>query len=142
MHSLRQMSRIADDVLEPLNSFPFKGHLHYKQYIKGCAIHNSYQRAVTVHGTHEVRSRCTDVDVQICCKTFFERPLPQLLVFSAQAILDNNVASDVMAHTFFLEDGIETGNIFNGNLGFVTRASQVSVDGLKAGLRGADVLQV
>ena len=44
---------------------------------------------------------------------------------SLQAILDNNVAYDIMAHTFFLEDGIETGNIFNGNLGFVTRASQV-----------------
>ena len=32
-----------------------QGQLQYKQYIKGCAIHHSYQRAVTVHGTHQVR---------------------------------------------------------------------------------------
>jgi hypothetical protein len=30
------------------------GQLQYKQYIRGCAIHHSYQRAVTVHGTHQV----------------------------------------------------------------------------------------
>jgi hypothetical protein len=29
------------------------GYLNYQQYIRGCAIHNTYNRAVTIHGTHQ-----------------------------------------------------------------------------------------
>ena len=54
-------------------------------------------------------------------------PLPGCLTRTPpQAILENNVVYDIMGHAFFLEDGIETGNIFDGNLGFLTRASQVT----------------
>ncbi|KAG1658049.1 hypothetical protein FOA52_004208 [Chlamydomonas sp. UWO 241] len=72
-------------------------HWHMKgnvtgQYINGCAIHRSHNRAVTVHGTHGV-------------------------------LLRDNVAYDTAGHAFFLEDGIETGNTFDGNLGFRTRPS-------------------
>lgn len=45
-----------------------QGRLGYKQYIRGCAVHNSYNRATTVHGTHE-------------------------------AIVEHNVAYDIMGHT-------------------------------------------
>lgn len=33
----------------------------------------------------------------------------------------DNVAYDVMGHTYFVEDGVETGNTFKDNLGMVTR---------------------
>ena len=36
------------------NPCPFpQGRLNYQQYIRGCAIHHTYNRAVTIHGTHE-----------------------------------------------------------------------------------------
>jgi hypothetical protein len=39
------------------------------------------------------------------------------------ALVQDNVAYDIMGHAFFLEDGIETGNTFDGNLGFLTKVS-------------------
>ncbi|KAG1667228.1 hypothetical protein FOA52_009793 [Chlamydomonas sp. UWO 241] len=78
-----------------LGKYAIHWHMHGDvtgQYVKGCAIHHSYNRALTVHGSHN-------------------------------ALVKDNVAYDIMGHTFFLEDGIETGNTFDGNLGFLTRAS-------------------
>ncbi|KAG2448780.1 hypothetical protein HYH02_006132 [Chlamydomonas schloesseri] len=72
--------------------FHMHGDLAYGSWVKGCAIHHTYNRAVTIHGSHRV-------------------------------ILRDNVAYQTMGHTFFLEDGIETGNIIEGNLGFSTKAS-------------------
>ena len=69
-----------------------QGRLGYTQYVRGCSIHDTYNRAIAIQGTHEV-------------------------------ILDNNVAMNTMGHTFFLEDGIETGNLVTANLGFLTRPS-------------------
>jgi hypothetical protein len=63
-----------------------------RSIVSGCAIHHTFQRAVTVHGTHRV-------------------------------ILRNNVAYDNMGHAYFFEDGIETGGIWEGNLGMLTRVS-------------------
>ena len=37
--------------------------------------------------------------------------------------VQHNVAFDVLGHTFFMEDGIETNNVLHRNLGMVTRAS-------------------
>lgn len=68
------------------------GDVALKQYIRGCAIHHTFNRAVTIHGTH-------------------------------RAMLQDNVAYSTMGHTFFLEDGIETGNVLTGNLGINTKAS-------------------
>ncbi|KAG2432951.1 hypothetical protein HXX76_008679 [Chlamydomonas incerta] len=72
--------------------FHMHGDLAYQSWVKGCAIHHTYNRAVTIHGSHRV-------------------------------ILRDNVAYSNMGHAFFLEDGIETGNIIEGNLGFSTKAS-------------------
>lgn len=57
-----------------------------KSYIKGNAIHHTYNRALTIHGVH-----------------------------SLQVI--QNVAYHVKGHTYFIEDGIETHNVLDGNLG-------------------------
>ena len=38
--------------------------------------------------------------------------------------LTSNVAYDTMGHAFFTEDGNEFGNLLEGNLGLLTRASQ------------------
>lgn len=61
------------------------------QYITDSAIHGSFNRAVTVHGTNFVR-------------------------------VAHVVTYDIVGHAFFLENGTETGNRFEANLGVLTRA--------------------
>lgn len=59
-------------------------------YVRGSAIHHSFNRCVTIHGTDNVQ-------------------------------VENNVAFDTFGHCYFLEDGLERGNVISGNLGLVTR---------------------
>jgi hypothetical protein len=61
-------------------------------YVKGCAIHHTYNRALTIHAVNNF-------------------------------LVENNVAYDVMGHTFFIEDAVETNNRIINNLGLVTRSS-------------------
>ncbi|XP_022094388.1 fibrocystin-L-like [Acanthaster planci] len=61
-------------------------------YVRGCGIHNTFNRAVTIHGVHNL-------------------------------LVEHNVAYKVMGHAFFMEDGIETGNIIQYNLGVFVRPS-------------------
>ncbi len=68
------------------------GDVGYQSWLKGVAIHHTYNRGATIHGTHRVLT-------QDC------------------------VAYDTMGHTFFLEDGIETGNIYDNNVAILTRRS-------------------
>ena len=58
--------------------------------MRGCSIHDCYNRALTLHGTDRVASRTTSPSTS-----------------SATAI--------------FLEDGVETGNVLEHNLGMLTR---------------------
>ncbi|MEO8451535.1 MAG: G8 domain-containing protein [Gemmatimonadota bacterium] len=44
---------------------------------------------------------------------------------TSNATVTNNVCYDNMGHAFFLEDGAETGNLLEGNLGLVTRRPAV-----------------
>jgi cell migration-inducing and hyaluronan-binding protein len=60
------------------------------QYVRNAAIHDTFSRCVTVHGTNNLR-------------------------------VENNVTYNNVGHCFFLEDGIETGNQFVGNLGIQTK---------------------
>jgi hypothetical protein len=72
-------------------------HMASKQenaFIVDNSIHHSFQRAVTIHGTHYAR-------------------------------VAHNVAFDVRGHTFFVEDGGERYNVFEGNLAALTRCSEV-----------------
>lgn len=59
-------------------------------YLKRSSIHHSFNRCVTIHGTHGL-------------------------------VVRDNVCFDHAGHGFFFEDGIETGNVLTGNLGFGTR---------------------
>ena len=61
-------------------------------YVRGCAIHHTFNRAVTVHGVSGL-------------------------------LVEHNVAYDIMGHAFFIEDGIETGNTIQYNLGVAVRTS-------------------
>lgn len=45
--------------------------------------------------------------------------------FSHHLLVEDNVAFDIAGHAYYLEDGREIGNIFRGNLGFVTRKAPV-----------------
>lgn len=64
----------------------------HQSYIRGNAIHQTYNRAVTFHGVHYLR-------------------------------VIRNVAFNVMGHTFFVEDAIETNNLIDGNLAILTKKS-------------------
>lgn len=73
-------------------------------YLRSSSIHHSFNRCVTVHGTHGVR-------------------------------IEDNVAHDTFGHCFFLEDGIERGNVFDHNLGLTTREPDESDALLDSDLR-------
>ncbi|XP_076825074.1 fibrocystin-L-like [Clavelina lepadiformis] len=67
-------------------------------YVKRCAIHNTFNRAVTIHGTHHL-------------------------------LVDSNVVYNVMGGAFFIEDGIETGNVIQHNLAvFVRQSTSLLID--------------
>nr|XP_014351910.1 PREDICTED: fibrocystin-L [Latimeria chalumnae] len=68
------------------------GDMHFKSYVKGCAIHQTYNRAVTIHNTHHL-------------------------------LVENNVIYDIMGGAFFIEDGIEHGNVLQYNLAVFVRQS-------------------
>ena len=80
---------------ENLARYPIHWHLvgdTQGQYIENSAIHDTYSRCVTVHGTNNVR-------------------------------VENNVAYNNVGHCYFLEDGVEHGNQYIGNLGILTRCN-------------------
>src|SRR5690606_32069153 len=60
------------------------------QYIRNSAIHDTFNRCTTVHGTNYLQ-------------------------------IENNVTYNTVGHCFFLEDGIEHGNEFVGNLAIQTK---------------------
>ncbi|CAK8682976.1 unnamed protein product [Clavelina lepadiformis] len=67
-------------------------------YVKRCAIHNTFNRAVTIHGTHHL-------------------------------LVDSNVVYNVMGGAFFIEDGIETGNVIQYNLAvFIRQSTSLLID--------------
>lgn len=75
-------------------------------FVRSSSIVHSFNRCLTVHGTH-------GVDVA------------------------NNVAFDTIGHCYFLEDGVETGNVFDGNLGMLTRSASPSTAILESDLTPA-----
>ncbi|XP_072630362.1 fibrocystin-L isoform X3 [Canis lupus baileyi] len=68
------------------------GDLQFKSYVKGCAIHQTYNRAVTIHNTHHL-------------------------------LVERNIIYDIKGGAFFIEDGIEHGNILQYNLAVFVQQS-------------------
>ncbi|MBN3294523.1 PKHL1 protein, partial [Polypterus senegalus] len=79
-----------------LGRYPIHWHLmgdiNFKSYVRGCGIHQTYNRAVTIHNTHHL-------------------------------LVEKNVIYDIMGGAFFIEDGIETGNILQYNLAVFVKQS-------------------
>ncbi|XP_069076732.1 fibrocystin-L-like isoform X2 [Pleurodeles waltl] len=79
-----------------LGRYPIHWHLmgdmQFKSYVRGCAIHQTYNRAVTIHNTHHL-------------------------------LVENNVIYDIMGGAFFIEDGIEHGNVLQYNLAVFVKQS-------------------
>ncbi|GFR40478.1 hypothetical protein Agub_g1045 [Astrephomene gubernaculifera] len=79
-----------------LGRYSMHWHMHgdvaFQSWVRGCSIHHTYNRAITIHGTHH-------------------------------AIIQNTVAYNTMGHTFFLEDGIESGNLIENNIAIYGKAS-------------------
>ncbi|XP_072562121.1 PKHD1 like 1, tandem duplicate 1 [Paramormyrops kingsleyae] len=68
------------------------GDVHQKSYIRGCSIHQAYNRAISIQNTHNL-------------------------------LVEHNVIYDIMGGGFFIEDGIETGNILQYNLAVFVKQS-------------------
>ncbi|XP_042639560.1 fibrocystin-L [Orycteropus afer afer] len=68
------------------------GDLQFKSYVRGCAIHQTYNRAVTIHNTHHL-------------------------------LIERNIIYDIKGGAFFIEDGIEHGNILQYNLAVFVQQS-------------------
>uniref|UniRef100_A0ABM0MU86 Fibrocystin-L-like n=1 Tax=Saccoglossus kowalevskii TaxID=10224 RepID=A0ABM0MU86_SACKO len=78
-----------------LGRYPIHFHMNGDvsgSYVRGCGIHHTFNRAVTIHGVHNL-------------------------------LVEHNVAFDIMGHAYFMEDGIETNNIIQYNLGIFVKAS-------------------
>ena len=78
-----------------LGRYPVHFHLNgdmSTSYVRGLSIHETFNRAVNVHGTHNT-------------------------------MVEKTVIYNVMGGAMFLEDGIETGNTFQYNLGVFVRES-------------------
>ena len=78
-----------------LGRYPIHFHLNgdvSESYVRGCGIHHTFNRAVTVHAVDNL-------------------------------LVEKNVAYNVLGHAYFLEDGIEQGNIIQDNLGVFVRGS-------------------
>ena len=78
-----------------LGRYPIHFHMIgtvHKSYVRGNAIHQTYNRAVTTHGVHYFR-------------------------------VINNVAFDTMGHTYFVEDAVETNNLYDHNLAIQVKIS-------------------
>jgi len=62
----------------------------------------------------------------VLCGTASHLKPPERLLRRCHPVLQvrvtHTVAFATTGHTFFLEDGIETGNVFIGNLGMLTQA--------------------
>uniref|UniRef100_A0A673UX60 Fibrocystin-L n=1 Tax=Suricata suricatta TaxID=37032 RepID=A0A673UX60_SURSU len=68
------------------------GDLQFTSYVRGCAIHQAYNRAVTIHNTHHL-------------------------------LVEWNIIYDIKGGAFFIEDGIEHGNILQYNLAVFVQQS-------------------
>ena len=78
-----------------LGRYPIHYHINGNvshSYVRGCAIHDTFNRAVTIHAVHDL-------------------------------LVEHNVAYNIKGHGFFLEDGVETGNIIRYNLAVFVRSS-------------------
>ena len=78
-----------------LGRYPIHFHLNgdvSDSYVRGCGIHHTFNRAVTIHGVDYL-------------------------------LVEKNVAYNILGHAYFLEDGIEQGNVIQYNLGIFVRAS-------------------
>ena len=78
-----------------LGRYPIHFHLNGDvngSYVRGCGIHHTFNRAVTVHAVDHL-------------------------------LVEKNVAFNILGHAYFLEDGIEQGNIIQDNLGIFVRGS-------------------
>ena len=78
-----------------LGRYPIHFHLNgdvSDSYVRGCGIHDTFNRAVTIHGVHYL-------------------------------LVEKNVAYNIKGHAFFLEDGIEIGNVVQYNLAVFVKAS-------------------
>ncbi|KAK5854667.1 hypothetical protein PBY51_004842 [Eleginops maclovinus] len=79
-----------------LGRYPIHWHLmgdiKFKSYVRGCSIHQTFNRAITIHNTHNL-------------------------------LVEHNVIYDIMGGAFFIEDGIETGNVLQYNLAVFVKQS-------------------
>uniref|UniRef100_A0A7M5XJA2 G8 domain-containing protein n=2 Tax=Clytia hemisphaerica TaxID=252671 RepID=A0A7M5XJA2_9CNID len=83
-----------------LGRYPIHFHMEgdvRESYVKGCAIHRSFNRAVTMHHIHNL-------------------------------VVERNVIYDILGNAYFMEDGIETGNVVRYNLAVWVKPSSSTLN--------------
>lgn len=88
--------------------FHLCGDVQGRAYIKDCSIHHNYQRSITIHGTY-LLAFISSFYLFSCF----------VVLGTHNLIVRRNVAYDTQGHSYFIEDGIETGNELSWNLGIL-----------------------
>ena len=109
-------------------------------YVRNCAIHHTYNRAVTVHGVHNllvqgnvayhVMGMWLRFDVLLLRSLYLSLP-PSVYVF---VCADWLCVCAFVGHTYFMEDGVEQNNTIEYNLAIYTIPNfhQLQSDGTPA----------
>lgn len=126
------------------------GNANFQSWMHGCSIHHTYNRAATIHGTHNITtSDCVVYGEGLCLppaslltpitESTLKVPLMHALFITPATLATSThirspqvahssptltcCPADVMGHAFFLEDGIETGNVYERNVAMLVRRS-------------------
>eukprot|EP00795_Rhopilema_esculentum_P009048 gene9048-16692_t len=111
LHSGHRSSRVARGLFHyievrhagqafRLGRYPIHFHMDgdvHGSYVKGCSIHHSFNRAVTMHGVNNL-------------------------------VVENTVIYDILGNAFFMENGIEIGNVIQYNLGIFVKPSSSTLN--------------
>ena len=96
-------------------------------YVRGCAIHHTYNRAIAIHGVHYLRVQNNGA-LEPSRPTSHSPPLTRHLQPPTATSNPHRrtsrhppVAFENRGHAYFVEDGLETHNVISGNLGASTR---------------------
>eukprot|EP00798_Chlamydomonas_sp_ICE-L_P018972 gene18972-25548_t len=100
------------------------GDVAYKSFVKGCAVHHTYNRGLTIHGTHRALVQNNVFYDNMGHAVFMEDGIETMNVVDSNLALLTPVRAETMnvgdgnlvSHTY----GIETMNVVDGNLVLLT----------------------
>lgn len=92
-----------------------------KAYVKNNAIHHSFSRCVVCSYFIYVHHSMLKNAPLVCASPVIVLIFTQTVHNTHALLVEGNVAFDTYGHCYFIEDGIEERNVFDRNLGLLTR---------------------